>query len=56
MGKTQIIRVFPLLVPGAGVEPAQVLPRWILNPVRLPIPPSGQFGSAKLHFIFKYQV
>ena len=28
-------------VPGAGIEPAQVLPHWCLRPARLPIPPSG---------------
>ena len=28
-------------VPGAGIEPARVLPHWCLRPTRLPIPPSG---------------
>ena len=27
------------VVPTAGVEPARSCPRWILNPLRLPIPP-----------------
>ena len=35
--------VFPTfyikVVPTAGVEPARSCPRWILNPLRLPIPP-----------------
>jgi hypothetical protein len=31
------------VVPGAGLEPAQYFYRWILNPLRLPIPPSGHF-------------
>ena len=30
-----------LMVPGAGIEPARVLPHWCLRPTRLPIPPSG---------------
>ncbi len=30
-------------VPGAGIEPARVLPHWFLRPARLPIPPSGRF-------------
>ena len=29
------------MVPGAGIEPARVLPRGILSPVRLPISPPG---------------
>ena len=33
---------FSALVPGAGIEPARVLPHWCLRPARLPIPPSGQ--------------
>lgn len=28
-----------LFVQEAGVEPARVLPHWILSPARLPIPP-----------------
>src|SRR5664279_4077887 len=31
-----------LLVPGAGIEPAQPCGRGILSPLRLPVPPSGQ--------------
>jgi hypothetical protein len=31
-----------LLVPGAGLEPARPFSRRILNPLRLPIPPSGR--------------
>ena len=31
-----------VFVPGAGIEPARVLPHWFLRPTRLPIPPSGQ--------------
>ena len=29
-----------LMVPGAGLEPAQIFIRGILSPLRLPIPPS----------------
>ena len=29
------------VVPGAGLEPARVLARGILSPLRLPIPPPG---------------
>ena len=32
------------VVPGAGLEPAQCLHRWILNPLRLPISPPGLEG------------
>ena len=35
------------MVPGAGVEPARVLPHRILSPARLPVPPS-RHGPAKL--------
>jgi hypothetical protein len=31
---------FIVLVPGAGIEPARCCHRWILSPVRLPVPPS----------------
>ncbi len=30
------------VVPGEGVEPSLPRGNWILNPARLPIPPSGQ--------------
>lgn len=40
-------------VPKAGIEPARMLLRWILNPVRLPIPPFGLFDGAKIHIIFR---
>ena len=30
------------LVPGGGIEPPWSCPRWILSPVRLPIPPPRQ--------------
>ncbi len=30
-----------MLVPGAGIEPAQPCGHWCLRPARLPIPPSG---------------
>ena len=33
-----------VLVPGAGVEPAQYFYRGILSPLRLPISPSGHSG------------
>ena len=36
-----IIYVFILVVPGAGLEPAQYCYRGILSPLRLPISPSG---------------
>ncbi len=34
-------------MPGAGVEPARGLPRGILSPLRLPIPPPGQRKGAR---------
>ena len=45
---------FPDSVPGAGVEPARVLPHRCLRPARLPIPPSGHFlkGGAKVADFF----
>ena len=36
-----------VFVPGAGIEPARVLPHWFLRPTRLPIPPSGLVGCRK---------
>ena len=33
------------MVPGEGIEPSLPCGNWILNPARLPIPPSGQSGS-----------
>ena len=29
-----------IMVPGAGLEPARYFYRWILSPLRLPVPPS----------------
>jgi len=48
-------------VPGAGLEPARVLPQWCLRPSRLPIPPPGHFscGLQKygiLFFIQSFQI
>ena len=34
-----------LLVPKVGLEPTSPCGRWILSPVRLPIPPLGQPDS-----------
>ena len=33
------------MVPGEGIEPSLPCGNRILNPARLPIPPSGQLGS-----------
>ena len=33
--------IFHKMVPGAGIEPARLLRRGILSPLRLPIPPPG---------------
>ena len=33
-------------VPETGIEPVRVLPRRILSPVRLPVPPLGQITLA----------
>ena len=33
------------MVPGEGIEPSLPCGNRILNPARLPIPPSGQSGS-----------
>ena len=38
------------MVPGAGIEPARPLSRGILNPLRLPISPSGHFEGMDLLF------
>ena len=35
-------KLFILMVPRAGLEPARGCPRGILNPLCLPIPPPGQ--------------
>ena len=37
---TDLYNIF--LVPGVGIEPTLHYWNWILNPARLPIPPSGQ--------------
>ena len=33
------------MVPGEGVEPSLPRGNWILNPARLPIPPSGHLRT-----------
>jgi hypothetical protein len=50
IGKIQKKRVLLKhpFVPGAGIEPARVLPHWFLRPARLPIPPSGQTNVEEL--------
>ena len=40
------------MVPGEGVEPSLPRGNWILNPARLPIPPSGH--REKVDFIVDY--
>ncbi len=37
------------MVPGEGVEPSLPCGNWILNPARLPIPPSGPSGNRHLY-------
>lgn len=37
-----------MLVPEVGVEPTRFLRRWILSPLRLPIPPLGHEGDVIL--------
>jgi hypothetical protein len=39
--------LYEKVVPGAGIEPARYRYRWILSPVRLPVPPSRQQGAAQ---------
>ncbi len=42
-----------IFVPGAGIEPARVLPHRFLRPTRLPIPPPGQqMGLQRYTFLF----
>ena len=36
-----------LTVPGVGLEPTRPFGQWILNPSRLPIPPSGLDSTQK---------
>ncbi len=36
--------IFIIMVPGAGLEPAQCCHRGILSPLRLPISPSGHYN------------
>ncbi len=43
---------FFIMVPGAGLEPAQYCYRGILSPLRLPISPPGH--RASLYFIIKW--
>lgn len=35
-------------MPETGIEPVRVLPRRILSPVRLPVPPLGQSGWGRI--------
>ena len=45
------------MVPGEGVEPSLPRGNWILNPARLPIPPSGHFRlrkPVKLHILLMF--
>ena len=37
--KTRLENLVLIIIPAAGVEPARCCHRWILSPVRLPIPP-----------------
>lgn len=37
-------------VPGAGIEPARVLPQRFLRPSRLPIPPPGPIFQKKANY------
>ena len=39
-----------LNVPRGGLEPPQAKARWILNPLRLPIPPSRRQDVAGVEF------
>ena len=41
-----MLMVFVILVPEAGLEPAQTNVRWILSPLCLPIPPLGHHWYA----------
>ena len=43
VGKCHISLI--MMVPGAGVEPAQYFYRGILSPLRLPISPSGHYRT-----------
>lgn len=40
---TSSLLLLSIMVPGAGLEPAQCCHRGILSPLRLPISPSGHF-------------
>ena len=41
------------MVPEGGLEPPRGCPRWILNPVRLPIPPLRRVVIAEYYSEFK---
>lgn len=43
-----------ILVPGAGIEPARCCQRWILSPVRLPVPPSRLQVQYNFSIIARY--
>jgi hypothetical protein len=36
------------IVPRTGIEPVHPCEYWFLRPTRLPIPPPGHFGLAKV--------
>ena len=53
--KEENFLAFLFSVPGAGIEPARVLPHRFLRPTRLPIPPPGQMRVQKYNFFLHVQ-
>ena len=44
------VRALPILVPVAGLEPARCRQRWILSPLRLPIPSHRHMHTMLTHY------
>ena len=51
----QILTICPILVPLAGLEPARMLLRGILSPLRLPIPPQRQKNIHKIKLYARWR-
>ena len=49
-----MLQLVRFLVPGAGIEPARCCQRWILSPVRLPVPPSRLQVQYNFSIIARY--
>lgn len=59
--KDKVLNLVLIIIPAAGVEPARCCHRWILSPVRLPIPPCWHISMIThikyfVNFSIRYKV